>query len=286
MEKTSLQDWIGGSETAADLISPERCIALARALDRADSSLVPGAPLPPLRHWLYFWSMATRARLGRDGHPALGEFLPDVGRFWNGAQTRRMWAGSRIAFHHPLPLGRPARRMSTIEDVVEKSGRSGRLAFVTVRHEVYYGAALCITDRHDIVYREEKPGAALSPPEPAPTDQQWDEGFVADPVLLFRYSALTFNGHRIHYDRDYARDVEGYDSLVVHGPLLATLLVDFAGDAMPDRVLRSFSFRGRRPVIDGRRFSLCGRMDGDDVLKLWIADIDGALAMTAEAVFS
>lgn len=286
MDKASLQDWIGGSETAADLISPERCIALARALDRSDAGLIAGTPLPPLRHWLYFWSITTRARLGRDGHPALGEFLPDVGRFWNGAQTRRMWAGSRIDFHHPVPLGRPARRISTIENVVEKSGRSGRLVFVTVRHEIYYSTTLCITDRHDIVYREDIPGAALPRPEAAPANQQWDEGFVADPVLLFRYSALTFNGHRIHYDRDYARHVEGYEGLVVHGPLLATLLVDFAGDALPGRQLRQFGFRGRRPVLDGRPFSLRGRLSGENAVSLWIVDADDALAMTAEARFA
>lgn len=286
MDRKALKDWIGGSEMAADLVSAERCVALAHALDRPDAGLVAGTPLPPLRHWLYFWTMAARAKLGRDGHPALGDFLPDVSRFWNGAPTRRMWAGSRIDFHQPIPLGRPARRISTIEDVAEKTGRSGRLVFVTVRHEIYYGAALAITDRHDIVYREEIPGAVLPRPEAAPGNQQWEEGFVADPVLLFRYSALTFNGHRIHYDRDYARHVEGYNGLVVHGPLLATLLADLACDALPGRRLARFSFRGRRPVLDSQPFSLRGRLSGENAVSLWIVDAEDALAMTAEAVFA
>ncbi len=284
MTASSLQDWIGGTETAADLFSPERCIALAHALDQPDGDLADGAPLPPLRHWLYFWGMAPQAQLGRDGHPALGGFLPDVARLW-GSPTRRMWAGSRLDFHRPLTLGLPGRRLSTVEAVEEKSGRSGRLVFVTVRHELFDGDSLAVTDRHDIVYREERPGAALPKPEPAPDDHQWSAAYSADPVLLFRYSALTFNGHRIHYDRDYARQVEGYGGLVVHGPLLATLLVDFARSLRPDRRLQAFAFRGRRPVLDGQLFQLRAKAQGEDALVLWIADADGALAMTAEARF-
>jgi 3-methylfumaryl-CoA hydratase len=284
--RQQLKDWVGGSEEAADFLWPERSIALARALDRSEDGLEPGAPLPPLRHWLHFWQAAPRARLGRDGHPALGGFLPDVGALW-GSQTRRMWAGSRIGFHRPLPMGGRAHRISTVESAVEKSGRSGRLVFVTVRHEIFdEGGVLAITDRHDIVYREEKPDGqgALPPPEPAPADHRWEDGFVTDPVLLFRYSALTFNGHRIHYDRDYATKTEGYGGLVVHGPLLATLLADFACSLRPDLRLHQFSFRGRRPVLDGQPFRLRAKEDGDG-LSLWIADADDALAMTAEARF-
>ncbi|MCW0236513.1 MAG: acyl-CoA dehydrogenase [Ferrovibrio sp.] len=283
-EKTSLKDWIGGQDTAADLFLPERCIALAHALDQSDEHLVEEAPLPPLRHWLYFWHAAQRARLGRDGHPVLGGFLPDVGKLW-GSQTRRMWAGSRLEFHRPLLLGMPTRRLSTVEAVEEKSGRSGRLVFVTVRHDIFDADTVAVTDRHDIVYREELPGAKLPEPDTASGNYQWQATFTADPVLLFRYSALTFNGHRIHYDRDYARDVEGYRGLVVHGPLLATLLVDFATSLRPGQALKRFSFRGRRPVIDGAPFQLRAKNAHDGALSLWIADADGALAMTAEAEF-
>lgn len=285
-ERTSLKDWIGGQEEAADLFLPERSQALARALDQPDEALVEGAPLPPLRHWLHFWQPALRAKLGRDGHPALGGFLPDVGKFWGGSQTRRMWAGSRIEFHRPLTLGMPTRRLSTIESVEEKHGRSGRLVFVTVRHDIFDADTVAVIDRHDIVYREEITGGALPEPDTASGDYQWISRFTADPVLLFRYSALTFNGHRIHYDRDYAREVEGYRGLVVHGPLLATLLVDFATSLRAGQVLRGFKFRGRRPVIDGEPFQLRARNAHDGSLSLWIADARDALAMTAEAEFA
>lgn len=287
MAAPSLKDWVGGSEEAADLLLPERSIALARALDRSDGDLVAGAPLPPLRHWLYFWQPAPPSRLGRDGHPQLGGFLPDVGKLW-GSETRRMWAGSRIGFHRALGLGTKLRRVTTIESAVEKSGRSGRLVFVTVRHEIFdETGALALTDRHDIVYREEKPGGegALPQPEAAPSDHQWEDGFTADPVLLFRYSALTLNGHRIHYDRDYAMQVEGYGGLVVHGPLLATLLADFAASLKPGVTMQQFNFRGRRPVLDGQPFRLRAKALDDETLSLWIADAEGALAMTAEARF-
>lgn len=285
MTKTVLKDWIGGTEEAADLFLPERCVALARALGQPDADLVEGRLLPPLRHWLYFWTTVARDQLGRDGHPALGDFLPDVGKIW-GSQTRRMWAGSRLEFHRPLTLGLPTRRLSTVESVEEKAGRSGRLVFVTVRHEIFDADSLAVTDRHDIVYREEIPGATLPEPDTASGDNQWHAAFTADPVLLFRYSALTFNGHRIHYDRDYARDIEGYRGLVVHGPLLATLLVDFATSLRPGQVLKRFSFRGRRPVIDGEPFQLRAKTAHDGSLSLWIADADDALAMTADAVFA
>ena len=287
MATPSLKDWVGGSEEAADFLLPERSIALARALDLPDADLVVGAPLPPLRHWLYFWQPVPRAQLGRDGHPALGGFLPDVGKLW-GSETRRMWAGRRIDFHRPLGLGTKLRRVSTVESAVEKTGRSGRLVFVTVRHEIFdETGALALTDRHDIVYREEKPGGqgALPHPEPAPADHQWEDGFTADAVLLFRYSALTLNGHRIHYDRDYAVQVEGYGGLVVHGPLLATLLADFAASLRPGHVLQQFSFRGRRPVLDGQPFRLRAKAQDENALSLWIADAENALAMTAEARF-
>lgn len=285
-EKTSLKDWIGGQEQAADLFLPERSLALARALDQPDDAVVDGAPLPPLRHWLHFWQPMPRAKLGRDGHPALGGFLPDVSKFWGGSQTRRMWAGSRIEFHRPLMLGMPTRRLSTIESVEEKSGRSGRLVFVTVRHDIFDADTVAVTDRHDIVYREELPGATLPEPDTASGDFQWVSRCTADPVLLFRYSALTYNGHRIHYDRDYAREVEGYRGLVVHGPLLATLLVDFATSLRPGQALTAFRFRGRRPVIDGQPFELRASNAHDGGLKLWIADAEDALAMTAEAEFA
>lgn len=278
MSGESLAAWIGREERSVDALTPERVTALDATLDRPSNWSVNGE-LPPLRHWLYFWNPMPRSELGRDGHPKLGGFLPDVGI------ARRMWAGSTIQFHAPLVFGAAVSRLSAIEDVKEKTGRSGRLVFVTVRHELFDGAGtLAITDRHEIVYRADQ--GNLAAPEPAPADHEREQVFTADSTLLFRYSALTFNGHRIHYDRDYARDVEGYGGLVVHGPLLATLLADFAVSLRPGGRLASFAFRGRRPVLDGQAFRLRAKGDGNGTILLWIADRDGALAMTAEARFA
>ncbi len=283
-----LTDWIGREESATDVLRSEPVRALEAALDRDGAAYTAGTAMPPLRHWLSFWVIAPRSGLGRDGHPKLGGFLPDVGAHW-GRPARRMWAGSRLEFHHDLPLDQPATRRAVIEAVSEKHGRSGGLVFVTVRQDISDASGrLCVTDRHDIVYRED--GNSQTVPEPAPAsisgDQQHEQAFLADATLLFRYSALTFNGHRIHYDRDYAREVEGYGGLVVHGPLLATLLCDFARALRPQQAMARFSFRGRRPVIDGQGFTLCAKDAADGGLALWIRDHEGMLAMTAEAAFS
>ena len=243
-----------------------------------------GDTLPPLWHWLYFWDIAARSGLGRDGHPALGGFLPPVG------PARRMWAGSRVAFPGRLVIGDTAERVSTIAAVTEKTGRTGRLVFVTVRHEISGSGGLAVVDEHDIVYREDSgAGAAGRPGEVAPEDAVWRETVDPDATLLFRYSALTFNGHRIHYDRDYARDVEGYGGLVVHGPLLATLMVGLAARARPDRTVARFEFRGQRPVVDTERFTVCGRPESgeadDDAIAVWVANGEGMLAMRGRTEF-
>jgi 3-methylfumaryl-CoA hydratase len=275
-----LRPWLGCTEDASDHVALERVLALQATLERPDASLGEGDPLPPLWHWLFFWGIAPRSGLGRDGHPALGGFLPPLG------PARRMWAGSRLRFHEPLRIGEPIARRSTIADIRLKTGRTGHLAFVTVRHEISGRAGLAITDEHDIVYREDT-GALASerPVEPAPDDSAFSEPELADPVLLFRYSALTFNGHRIHYDRQYATEVEGYRGLVVHGPLLATLMVDLAVRSWPDRPIATFEFRGRRPVIAAEPFTVNGRPQDGAIIDLWVADAKGALAMTGAASF-
>lgn len=282
-----LRQWVGRRETAQDVADAAPLAALDAALGRAEQPLT---SVPPLRHWLYFLNMAPRAELGRDGHPRLGRrpddtpFLPDAGAIWQ-CPTRRMWAGSRITFQRELTVGVRLRRVSEIEAVEEKKGRSGRLLFVTVRHEIAEADATtpAITDWHDIVYREEpgKPATA----EPAPAAATAARSFSADSTLLFRYSALTWNGHRIHYDRDYAVQVEGYRGLVVHGPLLATLLADFACEQQPGLRLTRFSFRGMRPVLDGQPFEICSDPRSNPQ-QLWIKDSEGMLAMRAEAEFS
>jgi 3-methylfumaryl-CoA hydratase len=275
-----LRPWLGRTEDASDQVALERVRALQATLERPDAPLREGDPLPPLWHWLFFWGIAPRSGLGRDGHPALGGFLPPLG------PARRMWAGSRVRFHLPLRIGEPVARRSTIADIRLKTGRSGHLAFVTVRHKISGREGLALTDEHDIVYREDT-GAPASerPVEPAPGDPVFSEHHLADPVLLFRYSALTFNGHRIHYDRPYATEVEGYRGLVVHGPLLATLMVDLAVRSWPDRPIASFEFRGRRPVIEGEAFTVNGRPRDRATIDLWIADATRALAMTGAAAF-
>ena len=250
-------------------------------LDLNRTPLQQGDALPPLWHWLYFWTIQARSGLGPDGHPALGGFLPPVGR------ARRMWAGSRVRFLQPLRIGEPAQQISTVVDVTVKQGGSGRLVFVTVEHEISGADGLCIVDQHDIVYRERTPQ-----PKPqdrgkaAPTDARYSMPFQTDSNLLFRYSALTFNGHRIHYDREYARDAEGYPDLVVHGPLLATLMVDLASNAWPQRNISAFRFRGHRPVFDARPFRVCAKPGNGDSMELWVADSDGMLCMQGNADFS
>jgi len=280
-DSPDLQAWVGRSEERRDVIQSERCVALQAALNLSGDRLSDGDALPPLWHWLYFWDIAPRSELGRDGHPAVGGFMPPVG------QARRMWAGSRVTFPGTLGLGEPATRVSTIEKVAEKSGRSGKLVFVTVRHELSGSDGLAVIDEHDIVYREDTgKGASARPGEPAPEGAQWVETVDPDPTLLFRYSALTFNGHRIHYDRDYARDVEGYDGLVVHGPLLATMMVGMAAGSLPDRSVSRFEFRGMRPVMDTETFTVNVDPDGEDAVDVWVAKGEGMFAMRGRTEFA
>jgi 3-methylfumaryl-CoA hydratase len=275
-----LQPWLGRTEEASDQVALERVRALQVTLERPERPLGVGDPLPPLWHWLFFWPLAPRSGLGRDGHPALGGFLPPLG------PARRMWAGSRVTFHAPLPIGAAIERRSTIADIRLKAGRSGQLAFVTVRHEISGQQGLALTEEQDIVYREDVLApAAERPAEPAPEGAAFSESQLADPVMLFRYSALTFNGHRIHYDRPYATEVEGYRGLVVHGPLLATLMVDLAVRSWRERPIATFEFRGRQPVIAGEPFTVNGTPRDSATLDLWIAHAGGALAMKGIAGF-
>ena len=199
-----------------------------------------------------------------------------------------MWAGGRLEFHHPLQVGDEITRRSRITQIDAKEGRSGRLVFVTVRHEVSNARGLAISEEHDIVYRDAPaPGAAVSnpapAPQPAPPEASFSREIVPDPVLLFRYSALTFNGHRIHYDRSYVTEVEGYPGLVVHGPLIATLLVDLLRRERPQARLKRFAFTAVRPSFDIHRFHVCGRDDGSSTYQLWGRDHQGLLTMRAEA---
>ncbi|MDR2856612.1 MAG: MaoC family dehydratase N-terminal domain-containing protein [Novosphingobium sp.] len=244
--------WVGKSEELVDVLEPGRSNALRAALGETEA-LAAGAELPLLHHWLYFWNVQPPAGLGVDGHPAKGGFLPPV------SLPRRMWAGGRLTFHAPLLLGESVTRTSTILKVEAKSGKSGNLVFVTVEHRLAGAQGLAITEEQDIVYRE--PAAAGAIPGPADTGEvpaaAWRREIAPDPVLLFRYSALTMNGHRIHYDRPYAMNEEAYPALVVHGPLQATLLADLAVRNLGGKIA-TFDFRGMSPAFDGTRLHVCG----------------------------
>ncbi len=276
MDEPEPTRWIGRSETRHDLIGATP----PAALDHAPREWAPGTPLPPLWHWLYFLPLHRASELGADGHAKLGGFLPPL------PLPRRMWAGSRFEFIEPLRIGDAVKRVSTIENVAAKQGRSGPLVFVTVRHEVFANdaAAPALREWHDIVYRAAKQAGEAEPTaQPAPADAQFARELTPDDVLLFRYSALTFNGHRIHYDRRYVTEVEGYPGLVVHGPLIATLLLDLLARERPDARLARFAFKALRPSFDGRRLRVSGQPQDDGGLRLWAQDDEGWLAMDARA---
>jgi 3-methylfumaryl-CoA hydratase len=276
-----LRDWIGRSETRHDTATLQPVAALIATLDRDDPQPQVGDPLPALWHWLYFLPLAPAREISEDGHPKRGGFLPPV------PLPRRMWAGGRLEFTRPLRIGDAIERTSRILDVTTKSGRSGSLVFVTVRHEVSDTQGLALSEEHDIVYRDPpQPGASAPTPTPAPSNHTFSREIAPDPVLLFRYSALTFNGHRIHYDRSYVTEVEGYPGLIVHGPLIATLLMDLARRQYPQAQVRKFAFKAVRPLFDIHRFTVCGREESPGHLALWARDHEGMLAMQATAEFA
>jgi len=278
MNLNHLRDWVGRSEERTDLVTAAPVAALAATLDRDGIDSRPGADIPPLWHWLYFTPLARQSDIGADGHAKRGGFLPPV------PLPRRMWAGGRLEFLRPLNVGETIKRVSRIKDVNIKEGRSGTLVFVTVAHEISSTASIAIREEHDIVYRENPgPDTPALKPQPAATDATFSREIVPDPVLLFRYSALTFNGHRIHYDRSYVTQVEGYPGLIVHGPLIATLLMDLLQRHRPEALIGSFSFRAVRPLFDIHRFTVCGRADAGRGVALWARDHEGWLAMEASA---
>ena len=275
MNIAHLKSWIGRTETVRDRATAAPLAGLAALLDHDTPPWI-AHEAPPLSHWLYFHTHARQSWIDVDGHPRRGGFLPPV------ELPRRMFAGARIEFHDVIPPDAALERVSTIENVEAKSGRSGEMVFVTLRHEIFANDTRALTEVQDIVYREaSKPGT--TPVAPAQLDARKSNStriVHPDPVLLFRYSAVTFNGHRIHYDRDYCRDVEGYPGLVVHGPLIATLLVDHFLRAHPATRVAQFSFRALRPLFDIAPFDLClaERPGGAD---LWARNAQGEVAVTS-----
>lgn len=272
--------WIGREEECSERIAGSVVKAMAATLD-LERSTQAGEPLPPGWQWLFFNPAVRRSGLGVDGHPRRGGFLPPI------ELPRRMWAGSRIRYLAAVPVEAQATRRSRILKIENKAGKRGSLAFVTVEHTISCDGTPCISEEQDIVYREATPPGAAPAPTPQRYDgvPQWSRSVEPDTTLLFRYSALTFNGHRIHYDRTYARDEEGYPDLVVHGPLTATLLQQFALEHGAGRPLARFDFRGVTPLFVGRAFQLEGRQAEDGTLALWTRGPDGELAMSATAAF-
>jgi 3-methylfumaryl-CoA hydratase len=275
-----LRKWIGKTETASDVVTPTPIAALSATLDIDAPPPAPGDPVPPLWHWLYFLPVQKQSDLGPDGIAERGGFLPPVDL------PRRMWAGGRFEFHHALHVGEAITRTSRIVDVKHKEGRTGPLVFVVAHHEIRNGKGIALIEEQDIVYRgHARPGDQAPSPQPAPADPAWERTIRPDDVLLFRYSALTFNGHRIHYDRRFVTEVEGYPGLVIHGPLIATLLLDLLRRNLPAARVTQFSFRAVSPLFDTAPFSVCGKLESDgETVALWARNAESSTATVASAL--
>ncbi|MBI4193722.1 MAG: MaoC family dehydratase N-terminal domain-containing protein [Betaproteobacteria bacterium] len=272
--------WVGRKEIRRDVVASWPVTALAATVDDQKISIENGKPLPPGWHWIYFLEAKPPSEVGVDGHPKRGGFLPPV------PLPRRMWAGGRIEFLRPLVIGDNVTRESEIVSVEPKSGRSGTLVFVTVRHTIAGSAGAAIVEEQNIVYREAaKKGDPMPPGKLAPASAQWTRRVVPDAVMLFRYSALTFNGHRIHYDKDYAINDEHYPGLVVHGPLQATLLLDLCRQNAPAPI-KKFEYRAQHPIFAGHAFTVNGRFDPATIqADMWTASEAGNYAMRGTAFF-
>lgn len=272
----TIEHWVGRSETREDVATATPVRALAATLDAPDRiEPQPGAAIPPLWLWLYFLPDTPMSGVGPDGHPRRGGFLPPI------ELPRRMWAGSRCVFHDAARIGEPITRQSTIRSVTPKDGKAGPMVFVTVDHAVSAAGRPVMSESQDIVYLP-LPERFSPPPAQALPACDWSMAAAVDPVLLFRFSALTFNGHRIHYDRPYAMETEKYPGLVVHGPLQALWLYEAGRATAPGRMPARFSFRGLRPLFDFDRISLNGRRREDAGLDLFTANGEGAIGMQAE----
>ena len=271
-----LQDWIGRSRESEDIVTP-RLVASYRATLGSHLAAAEGEAAPPALHWCLAPDIAEAGRLGPDGHPAMGGFLPPV------PLPRRMWAGSDLRLSGAFRVGDLVRRRSTVAAIEEKQGRSGPLVFVTIRHEVSNAAGPVVEEDQILVFREAAGPGVAPPPAPAALPPAPRESRVdIDPVLLFRYSALTFNGHRIHYDFPYATGAEHYPGLVIHGPLQATLLLNFAA-TVHGRPPAHFSFRGVHPATGAQTLTLRATPDDKGGLALEAQAANGHMTMKASA---
>ncbi|MFV2051536.1 acyl dehydratase [Aliiroseovarius sp. YM-037] len=266
-----MHEAVGRTETIHCQLDPARAVAMHAILGLESAPPQAGDPLPPFWHQIYFWEPLPAEKLGRDGHIRIGGFIPDLGL------PRRMWAAGQIDFHAPVEIGTPATKVTTIERVARKTGRTGPLAITSLRHDIRQNDALCISERQDLVYLPDRePGAEQIAPPIARTDEEERETHSFDTTLLFRYSAVTMNGHRIHYDLDYAKGVEEYAGLVVHGPLLAQRLIVMAERELG--AVRRFTFRATAPLFHDEVATFCN--SGAD---FWVRGPDGRQCMVATA---
>ncbi len=275
MENINLQDWVGKRETVQDRIYPTPAKALALTLNYEDFAAMEGNPLPEVWYWLYFLPIVPMAGVGPDGHPKRGGFLPPI------PLERRMWASSSLKFHQDLLIGDNIEKTSEILKISEKEGKTGPMVFVTVRHSIASERGLVLEEDQNIVYLPMPKTFVAPKPTPLPEGLDWKDDYPIDSVLLFRFSALTFNGHKIHYDRRYATEMEKYPGLVVHGPLQALLLLESAKGHNPGKKPASFDFRAIRPLFDFDRISVCGQSDPEGGHKIYTANADNAIGMQA-----
>jgi len=273
-----LRQWIGRTQEASDIVTAQLVKGLRATLFMEIGTPKPGDAAPFTVHWCLAQPVYPMSELGPDGHPARGGFLPPV------PLPRRMWAGGELEFFEPLRVGDETTRTSRISDVTMKTGSTGVLCFVSVEHLITTPRGTAIRERQDIVYRDVSPAQASAPAKPPAPAAQHRVSHMADPVLLFRYSALTFNGHRIHYDRDYVTRVEGYPGLIFHGPLQAALLVEFAAKLHGGTAPKKFSYRGLQPLFEGSEFSINAN-DAGAGMELWTANSQGHPTMKGTATW-
>lgn len=277
-----LEDWIGKEELKKDTVTAAPVYGMRSLLDYDDMIVDSGVELPELWHWLYFLPAIRQSRLGEDGHPKRGGFLPPV------TLPRRMWVGGSFRFLNSLKVGDMIERKSRIESVKEKEGKSGKLVIVSVMHSIYNKEELALEEIQDIVYRE-APGKNSGAPktDPLPENIDWAETFTPDPVKLFRFSALTFNSHRIHYDYPYAMGDEGYPGLVVHGPFTALLLLEAYKRNANGKKIKSYSFKAVSPLFDTDIITLAGsKSQNDHTTELWAANSERRIAMQSTVTWS
>jgi 3-methylfumaryl-CoA hydratase len=275
MNEVNLQDWVGKIEEVTDHIYPTPAKALALTLNNADFEFREGVHLPEIWHWLYFLPIVARSEIGIDGHPKRGGFLPPI------ALERRMWASGQLTFHQDLRIGDEVAKTSEILKVSEKDGKAGKMVFVTVKHSIRSERGVAVEEEQNIVYLPMPKIYTSAPPNPAPEELGWKEEYFIDPVLLFRFSALTFNAHRIHYDIHYATEVEKYPGLVVHGPLQALLLLESACKRNPGKKPARYEYRGVRPLFVFDQASIGGQLRTDGGHDLYMINTDGNITMQA-----